>query len=152
MALIVWSRFRMAYPAGILTTPLNSPGPIPFKASRNSGRKPVGSMVPRKPPWSALGSIDFSTASAAKSSPFFKRSTICWAPLRVSTTMMRSGILAVGSVCTADAEDPAKSALPGKAIALPKASAPLEKSDRLVSLFEVVGDIGKSLNATLLGA
>ena len=58
----------------------------------------------------------------------------------------------MGSVCTADAEDPAKSALPGKAIALPKASAPLEKSDRLVSLFEVVGDIGKSLNATLLGA
>jgi hypothetical protein len=38
----------------------------------------------------------------------------------------------------AGAEDSAKSVSPGRTMALPKASAPLEKSERLVNVFEVV--------------
>ena len=45
------------------------PSPTPRSASRSSGRSVAGSTVPRKPPSRAVGSIDCSAASVAKSAP-----------------------------------------------------------------------------------
>src|SRR5208282_6934147 len=75
------------------------PGPIPVNASFSSERNVERSTVPMYPPESAVGSVDFSLASTAKSSPFFSCSRICWAWSAVLTTMMRSGTWFEGAVC-----------------------------------------------------
>ena len=59
----------MAYPFATLTIPVVWPGLTPFKASRSSGLSVAGSIFPMYPPSSAVASVDFCLASAAKSPP-----------------------------------------------------------------------------------
>src|ERR1700728_4743249 len=63
---------------------------MPLIASRRSGRRVAGSIVPMYPPSDAVGSMETAFATAAKSSLFFRRSRTRSAWLEESTTMIRN--------------------------------------------------------------
>src|ERR1019366_1950304 len=90
------STFRMAKPAGSLTTAESCPAPRPCSASLSSARSVAGFTLPMKPPSTDVASTDFSRASTAKSAPLLSCSRILPASAAEPTMITRTGIAGGG--------------------------------------------------------